>query len=382
MAAGAGSWQDARMAATATRIDELDTPVLVIDLDKLEANIHALQRAIDATGCRLRPHIKTHKSPDIARMQIAAGARGIAVAKVAEAEVFAAEGFTDIVVAYPVVGPEKWRRLAELARACRLTVNVESGTAARGLSEAASSAGATLLVQVDIDSGFHRCGVAPDQAAALCRLVMTLPGLELDGITTHRSAFFPDHGGRPVDALGREEGELMVALANDLRAEGIPIREVTAGSTPTAIAAAGVSGVTEVRAGTYVFGDLIMAGVGAIARDDISLSILTTVQSRPYAGRATVDGGSKTFMGEAFPSPPAFLKGFGEAVDLPVHLEGLTEEHGLVALPPDVQPAVGERLAFYPNHVCTTVNLSDELIGVRDGRVETVWPVAARGQRT
>ncbi len=370
------------MITLGSRVQDLDTPVQVVDLDKLEANIRGLQTAIYSTGARLRPHIKTHKIPEIARMQLAAGGRGIAVSKVGEAEVFAAAGFDDIVVAYPVVGSEKWRRLAELARTCRVTVNVDSEVAARGLSEAATAAGTTILVQVDIDTGFHRCGVQPDDAEALCHIVLDLPGLELDGITTHRSAFFPDHGGRPIAVLGREEGEIMVALATRLREAGIPIPEVTCGSTPTAEFSAAVEGVTEVRAGTYVFGDLIMAGVGAIPRDDISLTILSTVQSRPHPGRATVDGGMKTFMGEAFPSPPKFLKGFGEAVDLPIYLEALTEEHGLVALPPEVQPAIGDRIAFYPNHVCTTVNLSDEVVGVRNGRVEVVWPVAARGKRT
>ncbi len=371
--------------AAGTSIDELDTPVQVVDLDKLEANIRAMQEAVNAGGARLRPHIKTHKIPEIGRMQEAAGGHGIAVAKVAEAEVFAEAGFDDIVIAYPVVGPMKWRRIAELATRCRVTVNLESEVAARGLSEAATAAGVTILVQIDVDTGFHRCGVSPDdpdEAIRLGRLVHSLPGLEMDGITTHRSAFFPDHGGRPVAELGKQEGEIMVALAEQLRAAGIPIREVTCGSTPTAIAAAAVPGITEVRAGTYVFGDLIMAGVGAIARDDISLSIVSTVQSRPYAARATFDGGMKTFMGEAFPSPPKFLKGYGEAVDLPIYLEGLTEEHGLAVVPPGTELAIGDRVAFYPNHVCTTVNLSNEIVGVRNGRVEVVWPVAARGART
>lgn len=366
-------------------IDDLDTPVQVVDLNNLERNIRVMQEGVSAGGARLRPHVKTHKIPEIARMQEAAGGHGIAVAKVAEAEVFAQAGLTDIVVAYPVVGPEKWRRLADLARTCRVTVNVESEFAARGLSDAASAAGVTILAQIDVDTGFHRCGVRsdePEDAIQLARLIAELPGLELDGITTHRSAFFPDHGGRPVAELGREEGEIMVALAESLRAAGISIREVTCGSTPTAIAAAAVPGVTEVRAGTYVFGDLIMVGVGAMPRDDIALSIISTVQSRPYPARATFDGGMKTFMGEAFPSPPKFLKGFGEAVDLPIHLEGLTEEHGLAVVPPGTALAVGDRVAFYPNHVCTTVNLSNEIVGVRDGRVEVVWPVAARGART
>lgn len=368
--------------AVGTAVQDLDTPVQVVDLDKIEANIIGMQAAVMAAGARLRPHIKTHKIPEIARMQEAAGAHGIAVAKVAEAEVFADAGFTDIAVAYPVAGAEKWRRLAALAKRCRVTVNVDSEVAARGLNVAATAVGSTILVQIDIDTGFHRCGVQPEDAEALCRVVMGLPGLELDGITTHRSAFFPDNRGRPSDELGREEGEIMVTLAERLRAAGVPIREVTCGSTPTAVGAASVPGVTEVRAGTYVFGDLIMVGVGAMARDDLSLSIISTVQSRPNPSRATFDGGMKTFMGEAFPSPPKFLKGFGEAVDLPIYLEGLTEEHGLAALPPDVQPEVGERVAFFPNHVCTTVNLSNEIIGVRDGRVEVVWPVAARGART
>ncbi len=368
-----------------TALDDLDTPVQVVDIDKLEANIHAMQAAVSAGGARLRPHIKTHKIPEIAQMQEASGGHGIAVAKVAEAEIFANAGFTDIVVAYPVVGAEKWRRLADLAQICRITVNVESEVAARGLSAAALAAGTTILAQIDVDTGFHRCGVPQDDPAdaiRLGRLVLSLPGLELDGITTHRSAFFPDHGNRPAAELGREEGEIMTALAEKLREAGIPVREVTCGSTPTAIAAATVPGVTEVRAGTYVFGDLIMAGVGAVSRDDISLTIISTVQSRPYPARATFDGGMKTFMGEAFPSPPKFLKGYGEAVDLPIYLEGLTEEHGLAAVPPEMPLAVGDRVAFYPNHVCTTVNLSNEVVGVRNGRVEAVWTVAARGART
>jgi D-serine deaminase-like pyridoxal phosphate-dependent protein len=372
-------------ATIGMRVDDLDTPVQIVDLDKLEVNIHAMQAAVTAGGARFRPHIKTHKIPEIGRLQLAAGGHGIALAKVAEAEVFADAGFTDIVIAYPVVGREKWRRIAELARRCRMTVNVESDVAAYGLSAAATAAGVTILVQIDVDTGFHRCGVPPDdpeEAIRLSRLVISLPGLDLDGLTTHRSAFFPDHGGRPVTELGREEGEIMVALADKLRAAGIPIREVTCGSTPTAIAAAAVPGVTEVRAGTYVFGDLIMTGVGAMRREDISLSIISTVQSRPYPARATFDGGMKTFMGEAFPSPPKFLKGFGEAVDLPIYLEGLTEEHGLAVVPAGTKLAVGDRVAFFPNHVCTTVNLSNEVVGARNGWVEVVWPVAARGART
>ena len=360
----------------------VETPALLIDLDVMEANIRRWQAAADAAGVAFRPHSKTHKMPAIAERQLAAGAVGLVVAKVAEAEIFAAAGCRDLVVAYPVVGASKWRRLAELARTCTVTVNVDSEFAARGLSAAAVAAGSVLRVHLDIDTGLHRCGVSPEAAEALGRLVLGLPGLALDGITTFRTVVFPGAAGRSPDELGREEGALMVALAERLRAAGLPIRTIAVGSTPTALAAATVPGVTEVRAGTYVFGDMLTATWGAVAEEEIALSILCTVVSRPTPERATIDGGSKTFAGDIAPGMVAGLAGYGRLVGADAHIEGMTEEHGLVRLGPGVAPAIGDRLRFVPNHVCTAVNLADEVIGVRDGWVETIWPVLARGKRT
>ncbi len=359
----------------------IETPALLIDLDLMEANIRRWQSAIDAAGVAFRPHIKTHKTPAIAAMQIDAGAIGIAVAKVAEAEVFAAAGFQDIVVAYPVFGEMKWQRLAELARTCTITVNVENELAARGLSAAAVAAGSQIRVHLEIDIGAHRCGVVPEDAEALGRLIMELPGLELDGITGYRSTGFPGAAGRSPEELGREEGELMVQLAERLRAAGLPIRTVAVGSTPTARAAALVPGVTEVRAGTYIFGDNLSVAWGAVVEDEIAANILCTVVSRPLPHRATIDGGSKTFSGDVAPGVLG-LTSYGRAVGADAQIEAMNEEHGMVRLGPEFVPVVGDRLRFIPNHVCTTVNLSDELIGIRDGRVEVVWPVLARGKRT
>jgi len=226
-------------------------------------------------------------------------------------------------------------------------------------------------------------GLTTDEAAeALGRLVLGLPGLELDGITTFRTVIFPGAAGRSRDELGREEGELMVDLAERLRAAVLPIRTVAVGSTPTALPAATVPGVTEVRAGTYVFGDALMATWGAVAEEVIALSILCTVVSRPTPERATVDGGSKTFAGDVAPGMEAGLTGYGRTVGADAHIEGMTEEHGLARLGPGVAPFIGDRLCFIPNHVCTAVNLADEIVGVRDGRVEAVWSVLARGKRT
>jgi len=360
----------------------IETPALLVDLDLMEANIRRWQAAFDDADVAFRPHIKTHKSPAIANCQLAAGAVGLAVAKVAEAEVFAAAGCRDLAVTYPVVGASKWRRLAELARTCTITVNVESETAARGLSAAAVAAESVMRVHVDVDIGAHRSGVQPEDAGALGRLIMELPGLDLDGITGFRSISFPGSAGRSPEELGREEGELLVQLAERLRAAGLPIRTVAAGSTPTAHAAAMVPGVTEVRAGTYVFGDGLMANWGAVAWDEIALTILCTVVSRPLPERATIDGGSKTFAGDVPAGAVPGLAGYGRSVDIDAYIEAMNEEHGMVRLSPGADPAVGDQLRFIPNHVCTAVNLSDELIGIRDGRVVSVWPIAARGKRT
>lgn len=360
----------------------IETPALLVDLDVMEGNIRRWQAAFDAAGVGFRPHIKTHKSPAIAACQVAAGAVGLACAKVAEAEVFAAAGFRDLAVTYPVFGASKWRRLAELARTCAITINVDNEVAARGLSEAAVAAGSTLLVHLDVDIGAHRSGVQPDDAEALGDLIMELPGLQLDGITGFRTVSFPGAAGRSRDELGREEGEVLVQLAERLRAADLPIRTVAAGSTPTAHGVASVPGITEVRAGTYVFGDNMMASLGAVGWDEIALSILCTVVSRPLPERATVDGGSKTFGGDIPPGVLAGVQGYGGSVDIDGYVEAMNEEHGMVRLADGVDPKVGDQLRFIPNHVCTAVNLADELIGIRDGNVVTVWPIEARGKRT
>ncbi len=362
-------------------VQELDTPALLVDLDRMERNIREWQAAVSANGVKLRPHVKTHKVPDIARMQLAAGAGGITVAKVAEAEVFAAGGADDIFIAYPVIGAEKWRRVAELARARKMIVGVDSDVGARGLSAAAVSAGVTITMRVEIDGGLNRAGVPVAQAESLCRLVATLPGVQLDGIFGFRSIFFAGANGRSAEELGREEGEYYVRIADDLRAAGIPILNVSVGSTPTAKHAATVPGVTEVRPGTYVFGDYMMAELGAVSYDDVALSILCTVVSRPAPDKATIDGGSKTFCGDSIPAR-LNLKGYASAVGAEAFVESMSEEHGVVRLGAQADWRIGDKMAFYPIHVCTTVNLSDELIGVRNGVVEVVWPVLARGKRS
>ena len=374
----------AEASAETTSVAELDTPALLVDLDRLERNITRWQGAAGAAGVRLRPHIKTHKSVAIAALQRDAGANGIAVAKVGEAEVFAHAGFDDIVIAYPVVGEAKWRRVAALAATTRITVNVDSAVAAEGLSAAAARSGARVHVQIDLDSGFGRCGVPIADGEAiesLARQISTLPGLELDGLTTHRGLFFPGAGELTAQEAGAQEGELVVAAAELLRGAGIPVDEVTAGGSLTGSAVACVPGVTEVRAGTYVFNDLMQLSLGATTAENFALTVLATVVSVTGPDTATIDCGTKTFAGDTGVAggDGLVLRGMAECVERDAVVERMTEEHGLVRSF-DGPLAVGDRLSFVPVHACTCVNLADRMFAVRDGDVQAIWPVDARGR--
>ncbi len=367
-----------------TSVATLDTPALLVDLDRLERNIARWQDAADAAGVRLRPHTKTHKSVAIAGLQRDAGAHGIAVAKASEAEIFASAGFEDIAIAYPVVGEAKWARVAELATTARITVNVDSAPAAEGLSAAAAAVGATVHVQIDLDSGFGRCGVPAEDAAAIEALaarVTSLPGLVLDGVTTHRGLFFPGVEDMTREAAGRQEGEVVAAAAERLRSAGIPVAEATAGGSLTGGGVAQVPGVTEVRAGTYVFNDLMQIALGAATREDLALTVLATVVSVTGPDTATIDCGSKTFAGDTGVVGGAGLplRGMAECVERDAVVERMTEEHGLIRTF-DGPVEVGDRLTFVPVHACTCVNLADRLFAVRNGRIEHVWPVDARGR--
>ena len=362
---------------------DLDTPATLIDLDRMEKNIREWPANAQQRGVKFRAHIKTHKIPEIARMQLAAGACGIVCAKVSEAEPFATAGIDDICIAYPVVGEVKWQRIAALAKnGASVTVNCDSQDAARGLSKAAAKAGVTINVHIDIDSGLHRGGIPCEDELAIRRLadeIRSLPGLELAGITTYRSTGFLG-APNPADA-GHAEGRLLVEVADRLRAKGVLVSEVTAGSTPTGKWVAQVPGITEVRAGNYVFNDLMQLDHGIASEDQLALSVLCTVVSKHTGGHLTIDGGTKTFSGDAGGvgtgrAAPATI---ARAVDRRVFVERLNEEHGIARTEEDVK--LGEKVRFFPYHACTCANLSDEIIGFRGERVEAVWPVSARGLR-
>jgi len=358
-------------------VEELSTPALLVDLDVLDRNIERMAGAARERGVRLRPHAKTHKAPAIARRQREAGAVGLSLAKTGEAEVFAAAGFTDIFLAYPVVGADKARRLLALADRVRLAVGVDGVEGARSLGEVFASAGRRLEVVLKIDSGFHRVGVAPEAAVEMARRLVDLPGLRLRGIFTHAGQGYLADTPEALAAVGRQEGRTMVETAEAVRGAGVPIEEVSVGSTPTARLAMAVAGITECRPGNYVFHDASQVSLGSCEVEDCALTVLATVVSVPAPDRAVLDAGSKTLSSDPLRPRPG---GHGLVLGRRSRVERLSEEHGVVKVEPGEAFRVGERVRVLPNHACVVANLHDRLLGIRAGRVEEVLEVAARGR--
>jgi D-serine deaminase-like pyridoxal phosphate-dependent protein len=344
-------------------ISQLDTPVAVVDLDKLEANIARLQKYLDEYGIANRPHIKTHKIPEIAHMQINAGAVGITCQKIGEAEVMAQAGIRDIFLPYNIIGAAKLERLMRLARRVKLSVTADSEFTVAGLSAAAQQAGLELPVLVEFDTGAKRCGVqSPQQAADLAQTIARSPGLRFGGLMTYPTNDQTDPFVRETKAL--------------LKRHDLTVNLVSGGSTPGMWRAHNHPEVTEHRAGMYIYGDRFTLKSGAMTLEDCSLKVITTVVSRPTAERGILDGGSKTFSSDLLG-----LEGHGLILEYPeAHYYGQSEEHGHVDFSRcSHKPDIGERVTVIPNHCCVVSNLFNQIVGVRQNRVEVIWPVAARG---
>ncbi|MDQ4100194.1 MAG: alanine racemase [Chloroflexota bacterium] len=358
---------------------EADTPCLVVDEAILKRNIERMAEFARSVGVGLRPHIKTHKTPEIARMQLEAGAIGITCAKVGEAEVMVDQaGVTDVLLAYPTVGEPKIRRIVALLERARIVVAVDSRAAAEALSAAMVQHDRTLEVCAEINTGQNRSGaLAGDEALAFALDVARLPRLTLSGIMTHEGQANSAPPER-IEAVALEAGQAMVALAERIRAHGVELTMVSVGSTPAAAYTPTVSGITEMRPGTYVFNDNSAFRYGQLGVEDCAARFVATVVSRPARDRAVLDTGSKSLAMDPSKSRPGhgYIVGHRDAI-----ISKLSEEHGVVTLPDGEEGfAVGDRVEVIPNHICPTVNLMDELSVVRDGRIADTWRVAARGK--
>jgi D-serine deaminase-like pyridoxal phosphate-dependent protein len=349
----------------------VETPVAVVDVAAMEANLAAMQARAGSLGIRLRPHAKTHKSAHVARRQIEHGAYGLTAATLTEAEVFAAAGVQDLLVAFPAVGEARLGRLSALAeRVGRLAVSLDSVEVAERMPQ-------RVEVLWEVDTGHHRLGTAPGAAtvAAVTELVAAIGMERFRGLLTFPGHAYAVAGRAELASIAAWEHRAMVETAQEIRATGIPVRELSVGSTPTAALTA--AGPTEMRPGSYVYGDAQQVALGAMTVDECALGVVATVVSTPAADRAVIDAGSKALAADA---RLALLRGHGIVAGRDdLVLERMSEEHGMLVTgggPTRLHP--GDRLLVIPAHCCTTVNLHPAVLMVEADRA---WwdPVAARG---
>lgn len=359
------------MELTQEQIQQLETPCLVIDVDLAEKNIRRMQEAADKAGCRLRPHIKTHKMPLFAQRQIAVGARGITCAKVSEAEVMADDGVEDIFIAYPMIGTFRIRRAVSLAKKIkRLILAIDSLEGAKALDEAASDKDMVLEVRLEIDTGAGRTGVPMDRAVELALAVKEMKHLNLTGIFTFKSLIL---SGKPTEdnlLAAEEEGNMMAETGRMLKEAGVDIQDISAGSSPTGIQVAQTGMVNEIRPGTYIFDDFMLTKERAAELSQIAVRFYATVVSCQHPDYAVVDGGTKCFPTDVVPGqPPFYYPGYAVVEkDDNLRLSRMNEEHGIItASNGKTGLQVGQVLSLIPIHVCTAVNMQNFVYLLENG---------------
>ncbi len=350
------------------RLADLDTPVPVVDLDRVEANLVRMQAYCDEHGLKLRPHIKTHKLPEIARRQIELGAVGITCQKISEALVFAEAGCEDILLTYPIVGPTKIAPLAELARKTRrLSVALDNAVALDTVAAAAAEAGREIGVLIEFDSGDGRCGVqSVDEAMVLARRAAGNGAVVFRGLMTY--------------PRGPKTASFVAEAKQALAAAGIPLEVVSVGGTPGCWSTHDVEGATELRVGTYVYQDRATVAAGVASLDEVAFHVIVTVVSMPTPDRVVIDSGTKTLSSDRVPASAG--EGYGLVLEYPkAVVYRLNEEHGVIDFSAaEGRPAIGGHLTIVPNHVCVVSNLHDRVVCVRGGEVVGERVVAARGR--
>jgi D-serine deaminase-like pyridoxal phosphate-dependent protein len=350
-----------------TSVAELDTPAVTVDLDKVDRNIRRAQEHLAALGLGNRPHIKTHKIPALAKLQMDAGAVGITCQKLGEVEVMANAGVADdILLTYNVIGEAKTERLAALIkRLKRMAVVLDNEVVAKGLSEAGRRHGVDIRFLIECDTGFGRNGVQSPQAALdLARAAMKMPHMRFEGLMTFPTA-------KP------EQRQWLERALQLLQGAGLDVPVVSGGGSPSLKSAGEFPMLTEYRAGTYIYNDVMQVTADAATWDDCAMTVRTTVVSRPTDDRAILDAGSKVMTYEQY-----YAEGFGRIIEYPeAVITGFSEEHGMVDLKGSPKkPKVGEVVSVIPNHCCVVTNMMDEIYAVRGGTVEAAWSVAARGK--
>ena len=361
----------------------VETPCIVIDMNKVEFNLKRMADICNTTGCHLRPHAKTHKIPEFAKLQIEYGAIGISVAKLSEAETMANYGIDDIFMAYPLVGESRIQRAISLSRNIHLICSTDCYESACQISQECLKEGVTLELRLEVDTGMHRTGIPYKDAVDEAEKIASLPGISLQGIFTFRGMIYDEMPDFDHRKCGIQEGEMMSSLAAQIRARKIPLQDVSVGSTPTGEFCATVNGITEIRPGTYIFQDMMQVNTHACSCtvDNVAAIILSQVVSTCKPEVAVIDCGCKGISTDVgLGKFPYDLRGYGTIVGHPeLTLSRLSEEHGMLSSDAPIQLRTGEILKIIPNHICPTVNLYDHVYLMRDGEIYGRYNVAARG---
>lgn len=346
---------------------EYGTPCAVIDMDRVERNIARIQAACDAVGVANRPHIKTHKNPTLAQMQVKAGARGITCQKLGEAEIMADAGIDNILISYNLLGDEKMARLGALQAKANMTVAADNSVVVGNLPKAAAASGRPLSVVVECDTGRKRAGVeTPAEAIALAREIAASKGLTFAGFMLY-----------PTETGWADAQKFYDEALAGVRAHGLDAAIVSTGGTPNLVNIGKLKGGTEHRFGTYIYNDRMQVAADVATWDDCALHIYSTVVSRAGPERGILDAGSKTLT-----SDTGGLDGHGLILEHPeAKIARFAEEHGFLDLSrSNTRPNVGDVVRIVPNHVCVVVNMMDEVVMVRGDEIIGTLPVAARGK--
>ncbi|QBR03889.1 DSD1 family PLP-dependent enzyme [Paraburkholderia pallida] len=371
------------------KLDELDTPAALVDVPRMNRNIARMQSRMNALGVRFRPHVKTTKCLEVVRAQLAAGANGITVSTLKEAEAFFAAGVTDILYAVSIAPSKLPRAMALRQRGCDLKLVVDNARAAEEVAKFCAGQRETFEVWIEVDTDGHRSGIAPEHDALLeVGRILHDGGVKLGGVMTHAGSSYELHTPDALSALAEQERSGCVRAAQRLRDAGYPCDVVSAGSTPTALSAAKLDGVSEVRAGVYVFFDLVMHNVGICSTDDIALSVLTTVIGhQPEKNWVIVDAGWMAMSRDRGTSKQTQDCGYGLPCKLDGSLltdwvlSGANQEHGILSPVGEARETeslearfpIGMKLRILPNHACATGAQFPEYHALSADGETTLW---------
>lgn len=366
---------------TEQMIDQLDTPSLLLNLNTLEENLQGIIDFTTANEVNYRPHIKTHKSVDIAKMQMEKGAVGITVATAGEAEVMAAGGIGDILIAYPIASVKKLERIEKITSIAKIILTVDSTEQASLINNFFERKKIQLDVWIKVNSGLNRCGVESEEVVDLAKHIKQLRALSLQGIFTHAGHSYAAASHEEIEKIALEEAHAVIRSSELCEQAGIHIKHRSVGSTPTYQMSGVVDGITEVRPGNAVFLDMVQVGLGVASVENCALTVLSSIGSiKP--NRIVIDAGSKTLNLDKGAHGNESITGHGYIQEYPhLTLERLSEEHGVIPLSEEVKDLhITDKLTIIPNHACTVVNLFEEYIVHRDGTIVDTWKVHARGR--